>query len=453
MNKSVLVLLVALAGWTVRSAVADDPGRVAVDRLMASTVTVRFATQAPPNATPQQLAVEAAGDEEGRGSEIVSVCSGVAVDARLIVTFAGHQTWDRVRITLPGGEQAAARMKVIDKHSGLTLLETETMQLAPLELDDAEPTIGAEIWTASAAGIEPAVISRGILGGTDRTLAGAALPPLLQCDLRATETATGAPVVNAEGQLIGIVASTLAPAAQNGWLYALPIQHVKRLLDSQTPDGVNTLMRQRPRLGLQLGQGEKEGSVVVERVEPNGPAEKAGLRVGDEVIYVDGRRIRHVYQVVDLTQRKQPGDKLQVGVAQDAYQKSVDVTLGVATPGEAAQQGQLPLNVQLVPQLGAARSGEADSGIRVRNTYRNQAPAQEALGDLQAAQAELRADSPLDRNELLQQQLAAIQRAIAAIQEKLEQDDERQRDSDELIQQLTDEVARLRRQLGGDESP
>ncbi|HEV3415664.1 MAG TPA: serine protease, partial [Pirellulales bacterium] len=227
----------------------------AAERLLATTVTVRMTVH---GAVPQ--------------ADEVVVASGVSLGNGHLVTLAGDRDprVARFRITLPTGEQAEAKLRVWDHYSGLLLLKIDTGELPGLELAKDLPKIGATVLTAAAAGIERPAVSAGVLGGADRTLPVVDLPPLLQCDVRTTETSSGAAVVDRDGHLIGIIAAITVPGERPGWSYAVPAFHVERLLGAEKDGQLIELKRRRPAVGFTLGPAETEGTVQVERVE-DGP--------------------------------------------------------------------------------------------------------------------------------------------------------------------------------------
>ena len=173
-------------------------------------------------------------------------------------------------------------------------------------------------------------VSVGILGACERTLAGTNYPPLLQCDLRTTETSSGAGVVDHQGRLIGVVVATDGEPGNRGWTYAVPAAHVKRLMTIHREEphrtGVVILKRRRPVIGMVL-DGEDQ-TVVVSRVFDESPAERAGIRVGDQIIAADGVMIRSVYQAVRPMLYKQPGDTMGFLMQREGKQIRASVVLG-----------------------------------------------------------------------------------------------------------------------------
>jgi serine protease DegQ len=408
---------------------ADDSVEDAAERLVAATVTIR-SVQKPVAEPSRDKATSSASrtspSADGKGGAALSsnvqpatnevtVCSGVSLGRGLIVTFrampeAGAEM-PRFRVTLPGGDQAEALLRVIDRHSGLVLLEIENREVSGLRLAAQSPKIGSAVLTAAAAGLEEPAVSSGILGASDRSLTGVDLPPLLQCDVRTTETSSGAAVVDRHGELLGIVVATAVSGQHSGWTYALPARHVERVIAAKVDGKLIELKRRRPVVGFTIGAGEKEGAVVVERVEQNGPAAAAGIKPGDLIVETDGLKIRSAYQAIDLILKKQPGDRMTFSVERAGARHTLEVLLdGGAMPVAEIQQPADGALVRIGPQLKAmrARSGEI--------TIRDDSQPDVAVGPDRGKTRR----SVGNEAELLRLQLGAYERVIESMQKEIE---------------------------------
>lgn len=420
-----------LGAWAVRAAEPplDESVRPAA-KLLAATVTIRV--------LPVDVAKREPADSGPAGgvTEGISVCSGVSLGKGLIVTFTSALANSRFRITLVDGEQAEGQLRVVDHYSGLSLLEITRRDLVGLELATDLPNVGGSILTAAAAGIERPVVSLGILGGKERAIPGTGLPPLLQCDVRTTETSSGSAVVDSAGRLVGIVVATPAPAAPGGWTYAVSLHHVERLLRARVDRELVVLERRRPSVGFTLGPGEKDGTVMVERVVPQGPAARAGIQAGDVVTEVEGRRIRSAYQAIDLVLKKQPGENLQLVVEQSGKSRAAQIVLEGDTSGSGVAAAD-PKAIRIGPQLTVRPLGRKQ--IEVRESGRVE----------EVAVAASAPDKRLPRDELslLKTQLEAFEKVIVRLQSELIRRDENQVHTQELIEKLSAEIAQLRKQL------
>lgn len=325
-------------------AIAQEPPagdwKKTAERLQKSIVTVRLRSPAPE-------ATKVEGQDPGKlapqktPEASVTVCTGFCVSPKTVITATIASTDDRIRLTLAGGTQCDARLLAVDEYSGLSLLGCEGKELTPLTLATEQPSVGEYVMAGAAWGVDRPIVSLGIIGATDRTLAGLLMPPLLQCDLRTVETSSGSPLANRQSEVVGVVMAVEEPDAQRGWTYAIPVTHIRRLIrsvetanaqpgtpgkesanqDPQKPS-VLVLKRRRPIVGMVL-EGNEE-SVVVQRITAGGPAEKAGLKVGDRVVAADGVAIRSAYEAVRPTLYKQPGDTVRYRVVRVANDKETE---------------------------------------------------------------------------------------------------------------------------------
>lgn len=333
---SILLLIAIQAGV----ACAQDPPagdwKKTAERLQKSIVTVRMrrvepTVEAPKADSPKTEGPEAAKEKPPEAS--VTVCTGFCVGPKTVVTAALASTDDRIRLTLAGGTQCDARLLAVDEYSGLSLLGCEGKDLTPLPLAAEQPAVGEYVMAGAAWGVDRPIVSLGIIGATERTLAGLLVPPLLQCDLRTVETSSGSPLANRQAEVVGAVMAVEEPAAQRGWTYAIPVTHIRRLVRSVETAGAQTsqdpkkpsvvvLKRRRPIVGMVL-EGNEE-SVFVQRITAGGPAEKAGLKAGDRVVAADGVAIRSAYEAVRPTMYKQPGDTVRYRVFRMTGEKQTE---------------------------------------------------------------------------------------------------------------------------------
>lgn len=390
------------------------------EKLQKSTVTLRISPVIVPADAEE-------GATAGTAPQTVTVSSGVSLGEGLVITFATMPATARYRVTLPDGGQATGKPRVIDFFSGLTLLEVEDTKLPGLVAAKETPKVGESVLTAAASGIEPPVVSLGILGAVDRTLSGSNLPPLLQCDVRTTDTSSGAALVNRYGDLIGIVAVAADDKQPGNWTYAVPVRHVQRLLRAKSAEQLVVLQRQRPTVGLTLET--KGDTLTIERVTPGGPADTAGLKKGCTVLEVDGQKVRSVYQVVSRTLRKQPGDTLEFAVVEEGETRRVSVTLGGGTTISPTQFDRQRLAIE------AVRRGE-DFEIKRPGQAQPTSPLADASGD-----------APLREVDLLRRQLAAFELVIESLQSQLQQRDESEKATRQHIEALQKEVEQLRKRL------
>jgi S1-C subfamily serine protease len=419
--------------------------------LQRSTVTVRIRLQpaVAEKASPEKLAQEKVATQnaiELSDKELdttqLTVCSGVAISEKLVVTAAFAAADSQIRLTLSGGAEAEAKLRVLDEFSGLALLEVAEATLAPLSYAEELPFAGSWVMSAAAWGTEQPVVSSGMIGGVGRTLKGAVYPPLLQCDVRPVETSCGAGIINRQGKLLGIFVATDGPETQRGWAYAVPVSHVQRLLRAQgenpRADAIIVLKRRRPTVGLVLEATEQ--GVFISRVLPASPAEKAGLKTGDKIVAAEGTKIRSVYEAVRPTLYKQPGDLMRFSIERDSKPLTLELVLGggVELPGASLQVlGQL---VQPKIDLGVSRTNNAlnrttNNEIKVRDSFNTQQMNLEPR------------DAYNDKSRLLEKTVEHYRGVIDKQLSELSQREQSQRQIAEELEALRVENAALKKKL------
>ena len=215
----------------------------------------------------------------------VSVCSGTCVGPGLFLTFACPMEIETnargadFRITLPSGLQAKATPSVIDIRSGLILLRTDSTaasKIQPLTLAKSLPNVGASVLTSAASGLEEPLFSRGVLSAKRRSLVGSPLPPLLVCDISTTTASSGAALVDANANLIGIIAVTSAPGERFGWSYAISKKHIERVLNAEVPDSLVVLHHSTLSPGCILALGKQKGLSLLAMLRKMVPPTKRG---------------------------------------------------------------------------------------------------------------------------------------------------------------------------------
>ncbi|MCA9177674.1 MAG: serine protease [Planctomycetales bacterium] len=421
--------------WGATDVSAQPPSfEVATAKANASLVTVRIALPIPDRPADQLGAAE-------QPLNRVVVCTGVAVGKSLIATSAYASADASIKVTTPLGQRVDGKLRVIDEYSGLMLVETPDLELPQLKPADKEPAAGSWVLGAAAWGAEPPVVSFGVLSGVNREKPG--FPPMLQCDLRTVETSSGAAVLDIEGQLHGLVVAVERVRPQ-GLTYAVPVSHVQRLLrrwqdrveelqqtDAKS-DEVVVLRRRRPEAGMVLeGQFDDDGMphVIVQRVREGGPAERAGIGEGDEVLSVDGVQIRSVYEAVRPVLSRQPGDELLFRVSNMTGKRDIKLVLGggVVLPSPSLETMsdliRPKLNIEGLP-----------GGVRVRTN--------DGSRDLAATDND--APEPAETSmQLLQRALERYQRVIAIQQQELQQLEEDRKRDKALLEKLSRQLEQL----------
>ena len=257
---------------------------------------------------------------EGRFKEGASGGSGVVIDAS-----RGHVlTTDRVvseildaggglAVVLPDHRTRSALDLRRDPSSGLALLaiDPDGLDLVALAQHlEGSPARGDPLLLVGRPPERPGIVTSGIVAGEHWDLPDIALRDLFPVDAAVVPGAIGGAVVGADGGMIGILAAIGDGPRPLG--FAIPAARASRVASDlrefgevrRSAIGVSTTTADPERLA---GLGY-EGAALVAAVDPNGPAARADLRVGDLIVSASGRaiegpeRLRDVIEFSEITE-------------------------------------------------------------------------------------------------------------------------------------------------------
>ncbi|HEY8141934.1 MAG TPA: trypsin-like peptidase domain-containing protein [Kofleriaceae bacterium] len=204
---------------------------------------------------------------------------------------------DTVKLTLPGGDEREAQVVGTDPGTDLALLRTDPAGLVPIEHAElGELKVGELTLALGRPGqsVRASLRIVGVVGPEVRTPHGGKLDRYIETDRALPRGFSGGPLVDLDGRLIGIDTSGLLRGAD----IAVPLDTVKRVAAELVAHG--SIRRgylgvavQRVRLPDDLATalgGQKSGALVV-RVDPDSPASKSGLVLGDTIAALDGQAV------------------------------------------------------------------------------------------------------------------------------------------------------------------
>ncbi len=199
-------------------------------------------------------------------------------------------------------------------------------------------------------------VSVGVISGTrppssDGSLRVATLrrAEVIQTDAAINPGNSGGPLINLRGEVIGVntaIATTGMAQGNMGVGFAIPSNAIREVLP-QLRSGKVT----RGRVGVQvgavkrqaidaLGLKEKTGALV-SAVEEKGPAEKAGVEIGDVILAWNGQPVKNSDELVQMVVRTKPGTSVPVRVLRDKKERSLSITveeLDLETEGNSSRR-------------------------------------------------------------------------------------------------------------------
>ena len=254
----------------------------------------------------EEFSNELANAVERAGAAVISVpeggregVSGTVWRAGIAIT-AEHtiRGLDEVEVVLPSGESARAPVAGRDYGTDIAVLKVPGATTAASIADEAQARVGEIVLSIGRRKDEGLAATYGMIsaiGGPWRTGQGARIDHWLRLDLNPFPGFSGGPVVNARGEAIGMATSGPRRTAAT-----IPVSTVNRVVDQLLQRG--HVARGYFGVGIQpvafpegaarsLGVEGDRGLLIV-MVEPDGPAAKAGVLLGDIVVRVDGVELR-----------------------------------------------------------------------------------------------------------------------------------------------------------------
>jgi S1-C subfamily serine protease len=279
------------------------------------------------------------------------VGSGVIIDqAGHILTnnhvVAGAQG---LTVSLPDGRSFPARLIGRDPRSDLAVIQIQGSNLPVVPLGDSSKLVVGQwvVAIGNALALEGGpTVTAGVVSALGRTVQepsqGNAPGPFLfdaiQTDAPINPGNSGGPLVNLQGQVVGIntLAATQAepgvPAQAVG--FAIAINTAKPIADELIKTGHVTypylgiaVYPNSPAIAARFGFPDKPGMIVTQ-IDPTGPAAQAGVQVNDVITAVDGHALRDESEIYRVLQAHKPGDKVTLSIARGTQQLTLTVTLG-----------------------------------------------------------------------------------------------------------------------------
>jgi len=293
--------------------------------------------------------------------------SGVIVDQEGYILTNNHviDGADKVKVRLNDGREFPATVKGQDTRTDLAVLHIKAKDLPVATLGDSDKLEVGEwaIAIGSPFGLEHTV-TVGVISAKGRSgLGTGTYEDFVQTDASINPGNSGGPLINIDGEVIGINAMIIQPGTGIG--FAIPINMAKQILNDLISQGKVV----RPWLGIsaqdltpemaeQFQVKEKEG-VLVSQVHQGTGAEKAGLASGDIIKSVDDKTIKNVNELVKEIQKKKVGQKVKLSTVRDGKPMTIEVTTS-AMPDklEAMKEKEIEEKLgaqiqELTPQLAA----------------------------------------------------------------------------------------------------
>jgi len=289
------------------------------------------------------LSNELAAAVERAGRSVVTVharprlaSSGVHWRQGVIVT-ADHTVKHDEEITLgtADGSSIAATLVGRDPGTDLAVLKAESLQNPVVDFSDVQVQTGnlvMAIGRAPDSGVNATMGVISAVSGSWRTWRGGMMDQYIRLDLTLYPGSSGGVVINTQGEALGLATSGLSRLAG----LAVPISTVNRVVDELLAKG--HISRGYLGVGLQPvalpGELAKKlklpnsGGVIVLSVEPSGPAERAGLMIGDILVGLNGKPVAYTDDVQSVLDPSFVGKAVAASIVRGGALAEASITVG-----------------------------------------------------------------------------------------------------------------------------
>jgi len=302
------------------------------------------------------------GEEGQREFKQPSVGSGFIIDKNGYVVTNNHviEDADNIRVKLDDDNEFDAKVVGRDPNTDIALLKIEAGKELPfIKLGDSKKLkIGQwVVGIGSPFGLERTVTA-GIVSAKGRVIGSGPYDDFIQTDASINPGNSGGPLLNMDGEVVGINTAIIASATGIG--FAIPINLAEGIIAQLKTEGEVT----RGWLGVAIqdltdemadyyGLKERRG-VLVADVFKGDPADVAGIRAKDIILAVNGQKIETSRQLTSMIAGLKVGENAEVEVFRDRKVKTFSIRL--------AKRDDDRLKARSVPQ---ERKEEEELGIRV----------------------------------------------------------------------------------------
>jgi S1-C subfamily serine protease len=239
-----------------------------------------------------------------------------------------------ISVLLGPGKSAPATLAGRDPSTDLAVLRLSGANLPLPEVDASGVKLANLVLALGRSWRGNLVASFGIVGGLSgewRTWHGGKIDQHIRLDLELYSGLSGGPLVNAQGKVVGINTHGVA----RGRAVTIPAVTVNRVVDELLEKGQIA----RPYLGLAMQpvaipesmrskfKSESSGGLVVVHVEPSGPADQAGILLGDVLVELQGKSLESLESIQQILSSAKVDDKIPAMVLRGGSPKELTVTL------------------------------------------------------------------------------------------------------------------------------
>ena len=320
-----------------------------------------------------------------RNNTMVAYGSGVVLTPDGYIVTNNHvvEGADEVEVTFNNKVKKTATIIGTDPTTDLALIKVDASDLEYLTFGDSDNVrIGEWVLAVGNPFNLTSTVTAGIVSAKARNLSilgeGTEVESFIQTDAAVNPGNSGGALVNTKGELVGINAAIAShTGSYEGYSFAIPSNIVRKVVDDLLLYGET----QRGYLGIRYAElteelAEKEGlenieGVYVAEVTEGGAAKLAGLRNGDVITAINGKKVNTGTQMIESIRQYRPGDKLDVEVNRGGHHQHYELTLlneagnvDLVKKGDSFYNSEFGLMLQPISQNDMSRLG-IKNGLKI----------------------------------------------------------------------------------------
>ncbi|HBZ42701.1 MAG TPA: trypsin [Maritimibacter sp.] len=299
----------------------------------------RFGFKFPEGMTPER-GTPRGGEREARGAGTGFIISD---DGRIVTNAHVVADANAVSVTLEDGRSFDAEVVGFDEATDVALLKVDARDLPSLSFGTTDPQVGENVIAMGNPFGLGNTVTTGIVSAIGRDLRAGPFDDFIQTDAAINRGNSGGPLLNADGQVIGMNTAIISPSGGSiGLGFAVPADMVEQIVADLSDDGEVT----RGWLGVQIAPvsddvvaalGLEDGSgTLIQGVMEDTPAKDAGLLKGDIVTHVNGDPVEGPRGLTRAIAGDAPGAEVTIDLIRKGKEVTVTVTLGERSTDEPA---------------------------------------------------------------------------------------------------------------------
>lgn len=334
---TILVITLLLGACTADARGAPDSFAPLVKKVLPSVVNIQVTEAAPSRDLlrdlPPELRDTPLGREfrrrfGGRQEHTLGAGSGFIIDPSGIIVTNNHVVGraEKIIVALTNGHQYPAKLIGQDQLTDIAVIKVVTSE--PLNAvtwgDSRKMQVGDWILAAGNPFGLGGSVTAGIISAEGRDLGSGPFDNFLQLDAPINPGNSGGPVFNMDGQVIGVSSVIVSPTgASVGIGFAIPSEIVNTVVRKLVASG----SIERGWLGVSV-EDHDEG-VLISSVDRAGPASRAGMHVGDEVVAINGATVSTSRGLIRAVAAEAPGENAHLTVRREGQTLEFPVVVGL----------------------------------------------------------------------------------------------------------------------------